>query len=230
MDSFLIHTTPDAVARLIRKISFKGVHLFTTPLILLRLWGLLRPHGALCSVLGRDNYRVLLAEAIKQVIRSGMSLPGNFTNDDLVAVYWYTHQNLKSLNYKSLNAVLWSVPRKEKKELLELSAHLTIALEKLPPFEGRCWRTAKFDVTAQLAHAEGTTVQYPAFTSTSKSLRKRPINGGSYILLTSKTGRYVGGISRFPGEAEVLFMPGAIFNVLTNNQNGGTRELEMEEV
>ena len=195
-----------------------------------RLWGIVTPRGALANLLGRDKYRELLAAATLQALRSGVGLPSGFTNDDLVAVYCYTYQNLRTLTYKSLNAVLWGEPRWAKKELLELAAHLTVALEKLPAHTGFCWRSTKFDVTAGLGHPVGATVQYPAFTSTSRLARNQPRQGGSYIVVLSKSGRYSGGISRFPKEAEVLFLPGTVFNVLTNQVIGGIRQIDLEEV
>jgi hypothetical protein len=188
------------------------------------------PTGALCDLLGKAAYRDLLALATRQVLLSGMPLPNNFSNDDLVAVYWYTHQTLRKLTYKSLNAVLWGQHRAAKKELLEMCAHLTIALEKLPPYVGPCWRTAKFDVTKDCPHPTGATVQYPAFTSTSRRIRDIPSWGGTYIELESRSGRYIGGISRFRGEDEVLFLPGTVFKVLTNRDNGGIRLLNLVEV
>lgn len=194
-----------------------------------RLWGIARPTGSLCALLGRDKYRELLALGTQKVLRSRATLPANFSNDDLVAVHWYTHQKLRKLNYKSLNAVLWGQYRAEKKELLELSAHLTVALEKLPPFVGTCWRTAKFDVTGACAHPEGGTTQYPAFTSTSRQPRVPPSPGGTFIKLESRTGRYIGGMSRFPDEEEVLFLPGTTFDVLTNQVVGGIRQILMVE-
>lgn len=158
-----------------------------------------------------------------------MPLPTGFSNDDLVAVYWYTHQKLRKLTYKSLNAVLWGQYRPARKELLEMSAHLTVALEKLPPFTGACWRTTRFDVTQGWPHPASGTVQYPAFTSTSRKKRGMPDWGGSYIRIDGISGRYIGGISRFPDEEEVLFLPGTVFNVLTNRVVDGIRELHLVE-
>lgn len=198
--------------------------------LLKRVVGLIRPTGPLCDLLTPEKYRELLAKGIRVVFASRMTLPSNFTNDDLVAIYWYTHQNTKPYTYKSLNAVMWGEPRPLKKELLELSSHLTIALEKLPPFNGVCWRTAVFDVTRQLAHPEGTVVQYPAFTSTSSQNRKQPKNGGSYMVIMSSTGRDISGLSRFPNEAEILMLPGTNFRILTNELDSGTRVILMEEV
>ena len=194
-----------------------------------RLWGIARPSGAQCDLVGRDKYRELLATATQRILVTGEPLPRGFSNDDLVAVYWYTHQKLRKLTYKSLNAVLWGQYRPARKELLEMCAHLVVALEKLPTFVGPCWRTAKFDVTKGCPHPTGGVVQYPAFTSTSRKKRGVPDWGGSYIRVEGVTGRYIGGISRFPDEEEVLFLPGTAFNVLTNRIVGGIRELHLVE-
>lgn len=195
-----------------------------------RLWGIAYPRGPLCELVGKGKYRELLALGTRQLVMSGMRLPSNFNNDDVVSVYWYTHQNLRTLNYKSLNAVLWGQHRPAKRELLELCAHLTVALEKLPPYTGPCWRTAKFDVTVAAPHVTGQSVQYPAFTSTSRKLRAMPPPGGSYIEVEVRTGRYIGGLSRFADEEEVLLLPGTTFEVLTNRVTGGTREIHMVEI
>lgn len=198
--------------------------------VLKRVIGLIRPSGPLCDLLTKENYRYLLVKAIRAVLTSRMALPNDFTNDDLVTIFWYTHQNTKPYTYKSLNAVMWGEPRPLKKELLELSSHLTLALEKLPPFQGICWRTTRFDVTRKLAHPVGNVVQYPAFTSTSSQPRTQPKNGGSYMLIMCSTGRDVSGLSRFPNETEILMLPGTNYHVLTNELDSGTRIILMEEV
>lgn len=194
-----------------------------------RLWAIAFPTGPLCVLLGKSAYRELLALATRQLLRSGMPLPRDFNNDDVVSVYWYTHQTLQTLTYKSLNAVLWGQYRSAKRELLEMCAHLTIALEKLPPYVGSCWRTSTFDVTLTTPHPTGLPVQYPAFTSTSCKPRRMP-RVGTYIEVEVRTGRYIGGLSRFPGEEEVLLLPGTTFEVLTNRLTLGTREIHMVEL
>lgn len=195
-----------------------------------RLWGMAFPAGPLCELLGKGQYRELLALATRRLLQSGMPLPNNFSNDDVVSVYWYTHQTLRTLTYKSLNAVLWGQYRPAKRELLEMCAHLTVALEKLPAYRGPCWRTSKFDVTSTAPHPTGRVIQYPAFTSTSREPRRMPPSGGTYIEVEVRTGRYIGGLSRFPDEQEVLLLPGTIFEVLTNRLIGGIREIHMVEL
>lgn len=194
----------------------------------IRIIGMLAPRGRLFEIFGRNQYRELLAESTVNVIRSKMTLPSDFNNDDLVIVYWYTHQKLQGLTYKSLNAVLWGEYRANQTILLELSAMLEVALKKLPDYRGTCWRTTKTDVHNTLPHVDGTSVTYLGFTSTSKVAR-RAVAGGTRVVLASVTGKFIGGISRFPGEAEVLFPPSTTFNVLTNRMVGGTRELILEQ-
>ena len=159
-----------------------------------------------------------------------MRLPATFTDDDLVMVYWYTHQTLTKLTYKSLNAVLRNAPHPSRKKLLEISSHLTIALEKLPSFQGDCWRTSSNDIGQGHQWATGNVVQYSAYMSSSKNPRTWPNLGGTFIFIQSKYGRYIGGISRYPHEEEVLFLPGSEFLVLTNNMSTGIRRLILEEV
>lgn len=80
-----------------------------------------------------------------------------------------------------------------------------------------------------MPHAVGATIAYPAFTSTSQ-LDRVAMPGGTLIVISSRTGKFIGGISRFPGEAEVLFQPAATFAVLINRVIGGIREIYLEEV
>lgn len=183
----------------------------------------------LLRILGVVSFAELYRHASKAVAASSVTIPHGFSKIDLILVYLYTHQTLATYHYKSLNSVLRGHPHPNERELRRLADLITISLLKLPPYSGGCVRFADLTVQQIAGYSPGSIVEEVAFTSSSADLSFRRFVGVSYTM-TSKSGRKIAFMSKFPNEDEVLFPPGAKFLVLQNATIGGITQIVMEEV
>lgn len=185
--------------------------------------------SVVAPIIGNFAFRRLRAAATVKIVESKTPIPIDFNTDDLVAIYLYTHQQLHTYHYKSLNQVLRGLGHRKRKELLILAAALETALRKLPPYEGFLSRETGFDQAELNKHRVGAIVTYPAFTSTSKK-PKAPLTRAIALEIYGKSGRCIEGFSRFPAEEEVLFLPGTQFQVLHVTRRNGKINIVLEEM
>jgi hypothetical protein len=129
------------------------------------------------------------------------------------------------LNGPNPTAALERYPaQKYKIETLEL------ALDRLPNFVGTVYLGTDLEPAALAQDQVGTTVQYPAFTSTSKN--QGFASGGNTVLtIHSLSGKAISGFSVNPSEEEVLFAPNAKFKVISNRTGAdGRNHIELQEL
>jgi hypothetical protein len=186
-------------------------------------------HNQVAAIIGRFGYRKLLVQGRARLTRSQQKVPFDFTDDDIVLVYLYTHQTLRHYHYKSLNKVLRGLDHPKRDELLRLAGLVSTSLRKLPPHVGFTSRVTYLDRASLDEHRLGTTVTYLGFTSSSK-LAWTPKRGQIQLTIYGKTGRYIGGMSRFPHEEEVLYCPGTKFRIVQADTTFGIMKFVMEEV
>ncbi len=188
-----------------------------------------RPVNPVQRLIGASAYQDLLTHARKAIVSSKAALPAGFGDDDLVLVYLYTHQELRTYHYRNINAVLRGAWHPKKKQLLALASLLSDALRKMPPFVGQSVRIMQMDAATAAQHQVGHVVCYKAFTS-SGDTHWTPAPGQVRLTIAGKSGRFIGDLSRFPHEREVLFLPGTRFRVLAANSIAGTIHYVLEEL
>lgn len=159
------------------------------------------------------SYEGVLQTGHDRALDAGFSLSG-FTRDEVVAVTAYTGGMAGVVNPK-----LYSGRKSDELEVSPYTQVLDKAIEKLPVFRGRVYRTANLPDSILAQHQIGNTVVYRGYTSTSKNpkwISPEMQNGHSpsiVIYINSKNGRSLSGLSYLPGEDEVLFKRGSTFKV-----------------
>lgn len=95
-----------------------------------------------------------------------------------------------------------------------LNSSLNSALKRFPAYEGFVFRGSTFPSAVLARHQVGTTITYPAYTSSSTNPSTAKNFGPHQFLIYSKSGRPVMGRSGGGSEREVLFTAGTKFRVL----------------
>lgn len=109
------------------------------------------------------------------------------------------------------------------------------ALEKMPRFEGMCWRGAYVDDSVVEAIKKcmdtGISWEYPAFQSSSR-IKGANFSGNVIFGIKSKAGAILEDISHYQNEKEVLFRAGSQFKVVKveRRSSGGNWYIELEEI
>lgn len=125
------------------------------------------------------------------------------------AIYRYVSGESYTLNEKLRSGVPLTSAEQQ------LADDLQRAILKLPTFEGTVYRSLSSDMVNNLevfnaAHQPGSSVTYPAFTSTGKTLYDETMD--IQLIIKSKTGRDLTGIN--DAEKEVLLPRGTRFKVI----------------
>lgn len=164
----------------------------------------------------------------------------NVKDENLVALYLYSMEGAPGLTYREVNHALRNGTPKEQAKLLPLAKTVAGALADLAPFKGNVFRGAQLTAEQLARYVPGATVQEPAFTSTSvdaKIARKFATEaklpaGKTAVVFTmeSKGGGRELPFSRYPGEREVLFAPGAAFQVAKVEKKNGQVLIKLTEV
>lgn len=118
---------------------------------------------------------------------------------------------------------------------------LNKSLNKMPNYKGTVYRGLSFDnideyINFKNNFRKGTTTSFPAFTSTSLSIEeatKFASQESLKVLLTieSKQGKWLGKLSAYPDELEVLFKSNSLFEVKDIKDAGvGTLRITLKEI
>jgi hypothetical protein len=154
------------------------------------------------------------------------------TPEEKAALSSYT-----SYGYFSLNSNLRKNINSE--EVKVFKSLLLSAMSKLPVYQGVVFRGCHLSEELLRDHEVGSTVTYPAFTSTSSKFDLQAFRGCSHqFLIKAKTGAMVCKYSRKQGESEVLFRPNTKFKILEKERlphfdrvlSGDGYQIHMEEV
>lgn len=150
------------------------------------------------------------------------------TGEEITAIWGYTTDL-----YKVLNTPLRSGGYATNLKLQAYVEAAQLGLSKMPKFKGLTSRGMTI-APGQLdkvlaAYRPGMLVEESAFISTSAG-SKAAFGGNIIIRIQSKTGVDVSAYSRYPGEREVLYMPGTRHRVLSVEKMGDKHIITMEEV
>lgn len=170
------------------------------------------------------SYQTTLSAVLKRMQETSQARH-ELTNDELVAIYFYTGDG-----YTCINSALREGGRKE---VLArgLFRALKSGLEKLPPYRGTVTRKVTLPKNVFFQHIAGHTIYYSALTSTSAPGGNFDDKGESidFITIHSKTGRKIEGFTGLPGEQEVLILP-ARFKVVSVKRHDGTADIVLDEI
>lgn len=164
--------------------------------------------------LGR-HYGRLLRDVSSKIAAAGWKAPRGFSDDDSVAIYWYTLDSLprSPLNYRELNTLLRTGQHPQSADLWILAAYLYEAAAKLPRRKSPSYRVARPFTGFKSLYRPGTVIREPAFVSSSRNPRPN-FSGDLYFSIRGHSGRLLAPLAHFGLEDEVLFLAGSSFEVL----------------
>lgn len=176
------------------------------------------------------TYASLLADVTVRLAASGQKTPAGFEDDDRVVTHWYTKDAFDpNLDYRALNTLLRTGSHPNASSLLILALNLTDALSKLPNEAGMSYRVMQNYPTFAAEYALGSIVTERSFLSSSRNPRNS-FPGQIYLTLFGRSGSFIGGMSEFLAEDEILFPSQTKFEVLkVVNLADGTIHVIMEE-
>jgi len=125
-----------------------------------------------------------------------------------------------------MNKYLWSKASNDPPKNL-LVTKLRSALSKLPSYQGFVRRGAFLHSEALANHVQGAIVTYEGFTSASSG---RGFTSRDRMLIFSKTGKPIMGLSGMPQEQEVLFKSKTKFKVLYRSETNMNNFFILKEV
>lgn len=162
------------------------------------------------------------------------------SDENLVGLYVYSMENVPGLSYREVNRALREGPQPERARLAPMAKAVAGALAELDAYRGKAYRGAQLDASALARYVPGATVREPSFSSTSRDQKvaqrfateKKAPAGKRPVLFTleSKGGGRELPFSRYPGEREVLFPPGAAFRVDQVETKAGVLHVRLSEV
>ena len=154
--------------------------------------------------------------------------------EEVMGIYSYTTNDI----YRKLNSTLRRGKAADKKKYGPTADIIISGLKKLPKFVGQ---VVRFERKGSVnSWGPGKVKTFKAFTSSSKK-KGFCWSGNTKLIIKSKTGRYIGMMSRYKNEQEVLFLPKTKFKVIsrkkrTKEGSGNCHDeatlnvIEMEEV
>lgn len=154
--------------------------------------------------------------------------------EEVMGIYSYTTNDI----YRKLNSTLRRGKAADKKKYMPTAEIIISGLKKLPEYKGE---VVRFERKKSVnSWGEGKVKTFKAFTSSSKK-KGFCWSGNTKLIIKSKTGRFIGMMSRFKNEQEVLFLPKTKFKVLKRtkatkdaspncNDEATLNVIEMEEV
>jgi hypothetical protein len=152
--------------------------------------------------------------------------------DDFAAIYEWTNDRYPTSAYTLITTNIFK--RKKLDQILPMLSRLLMALHKMgDPGSLNVYR--KISGSLPSKYEEGQTFQWWAPTSTSKSSDGFSIPSGTRTIFHLElkpggAGRDISALSRFPGEEEVLLIPGCMFEVRSKEKIGSDLHIHAVEV
>jgi len=143
------------------------------------------------------------------------------TDEELLMVFGYT-----AGHFDCMNRYLWSQTGNDAAKNLLVQV-LNRALAKLPSYQGFVRRGAVLSPEAWSKHSPGAIVTYQGFTSASTA---QGFQSQDRLLIFSKTGKPIMGLSNVNYEREVLFRSQTKFKILNRYIQNGVNYFIMKEV
>ena len=148
------------------------------------------------------------------------------TEEEGIALYAYTTNLYKNINPKMREGNL------TKKDLGFISV-VEQGLSKLPDVTGEVYRNVDFGVADIALYKVGAVITEPSFLSSSKKKYLKGFqNKTTYIVIKSKSGKFIQNLSKYPQQYEVLFQEKRQFKVIENRYEPSIRQqyILLEEV
>ena len=161
-----------------------------------------------------SQYHHLLAAVQARLVASGQATPVEFDDDDKVVTYWYTKDSFDpGLDFRALHQLLRTGSHPNALHLSVLAAYLIEALLKLPSRNAFSYRVIRYYPDFVADYALNSIVTEKGFLSASRNPRIG-FPGQIYFTLMGRSGRFIGGMSEFLEEDEILFPPQIKFKVM----------------
>lgn len=150
--------------------------------------------------------------------------------EEVLAIHAYTENDY----YKGINKVLRSrsVSKAERERYTPIINLMKSGLKKLPVYKGNVIRWVSWSETTLKRLKVGSTKVFKAFTSSSKK-PNFTWSGNTKLQIKAYKAHFIGMISQYPTEEEVLFMPNSKFKVLAIDLalcSGCKSTVELEQV
>ena len=149
--------------------------------------------------------------------------------EEVLAIHAYTENSW----YRKINGVLRSPGRysaADKALYKPLANILKEGLLKMPKYSGKVIRWADWGERTIKRLKVGKNKLMKAFTSSSKNLAFTWGSKNVKMIIKSKTGRYIGFLSQYEHEQEVLFPPYKKFKVTKKTEDGHVTVFDMTEL
>jgi hypothetical protein len=161
------------------------------------------------------HYIGLLTAVKGRLAKTQQSLPSGFDDDDKVIIHWYTIDTFadSDLTFQTLNDLMRTGSRSKTNQLWLLASYLSEALIKLPVKPRISYRVIRNYDGFLSKYKLANVVVEPSFLSSSRNPRV-PFSGQVYFTLFGHSARFIGGMSEFLTEDEMLFLPQTQFKVL----------------
>lgn len=177
------------------------------------------------------HYAGLLSAVRARLTSTGQVLPADVDDDDRVVMHWYTKDSFAdpNLDFRALNRLLRTGAHLNAFDLWILAVFLNEGLLKLPVREGISYRVINDYPGFSATYQPASIVTERNFLSSSRNPRN-PFPGNVYFTLFGHSGRFIGGMSEFLTEDEILFPPQMQFKILKiDNLADGTIHVIMQE-
>ena len=131
-----------------------------------------------------------------------------------------------------MNAALRTLDPDELETIMPFLKSATSGLNAMPSVQQTLTRRMKDGAARHIDHllVEGTVFSDNAFSSSSIYDDLTQFGNRYIVDIRGKTGAFVQDISRYGGEGEVLFAPGARFRVVRRWQDGSTTRVILQEL
>ena len=166
--------------------------------------------NTLLDIVGNDAFYYKKDSLCAKLKKQSKALYNKLSVEQVLAIHSYTADGSYKL-YDDYNRTLRSRRVADKKKYGPAIEMINNGLKLFPLFKGNVVRYEK--KKSVNSWGVGKVKNFKAYTSTSKK-KGFKWKGNVKMFIKSKTGRYVGFISAFPNEQEVLFAPATKFKVL----------------
>jgi hypothetical protein len=165
--------------------------------------------NTLLDIVGNDAFYYKKDSVCARLGKHSKTLFNKLSVEQVLAIYSYTSDGAYKL-YDDYNRTLRSRRAADKKKYGPAITMINNGLEKFPLYKGNVVRYEK--KKSVNSWGVGKIKTFKAYTSTSKK-KGFKWKGNVKMFIKSKTGRFIGFISAFPSEQEVLFGPATKFKV-----------------
>jgi len=163
--------------------------------------------GVVLDLVG-DNFYYQKDGLCSRLMSYSKKLYGDVNLEEVLAIHAYTENGY----YKGINRTLRSGKAADKEKYGPFIQVMKNGLGKLPNYKGQVTRFTTWSKGSIKRLKIGAIRSLKAFTSSSKK-KGFTWNGKTKLIIQSTKGKFIGMMSQYPSEEEVLFMPNSKFKV-----------------